>query len=144
MLKHKIQLAQKLSLADWFTLIEAWWLLLFCHFALLVTSYARLDDSARQVDSLARGASRARADAEQLHRLIYLAAQIHLIPMSCLVQSLTLKKMLGARNIPAQVRIGAQKTQGSLHAHAWVEVDQMPIGEADDVAQRFGILSQMS
>jgi hypothetical protein len=50
--------------------------------------------------------------------------------------------MLGARNIPAQIRIGAQKSPGMLRAHAWVEVNQQPVGEADDITARFNILRQ--
>ena len=143
LLKHKIQLAQKLSLSDWFTLTEAWWRLIFFHFALFVTSYDRLDNSTRAADSSTRRETRAQAgaEAERLHKLIHYAAQIHLIPMTCLVKSLTLKKMLSKQNIPAQIRIGVHKDQGILRAHAWVEVGKTPIGEADNVAEKFNIFA---
>jgi len=137
--KHKMQPAQKFSLSDWSALIEAWLRMSFFHFALLVTSYDRLDKSTRAVDSLPRRESS--ADAERLHRLTRYAARLHFIPMTCLVQSLTLQSMLREQNIPAQIKIGAQKTQGVLYAHAWVEVDKKPVGEADDVAKKFKILA---
>jgi hypothetical protein len=139
LLKHSIQLAQELSLADWLTLVEAWWNLLFFRLAFLVMSYNRLDDPACAADPSARRGSRAPvyADAKRLHRLVHFAGQLHLIPMTCLVRSLTLKKMLDRRSIPAQIRIGARRDQGTLYAHAWVEVDHTPIGEAQDVTAKF-------
>jgi hypothetical protein len=141
LLKHKIRLAQGLSLRDWLTLIEAWWRLLFFHLALRVTSYDRLDDSTRAADSSARRESGAQISAQKIRLLVGYAARLHLIPMTCLHRSLALQKILSERNIPAQIRIGAQKKQGSMYAHAWVEVDKKPVGEADDIAEKFNILT---
>lgn len=137
LLKDRIQVARELSPADWLALVEAWLLLSFFHLALFATSYNRLEDSARAADSSARRESRAAVHAERLHRLIHLAGRLHLSPMTCLVKSLTLKKMLDRRNIPAHIQIGARKHQNALYAHAWVEVNQTPICEAEDVAMTF-------
>ncbi len=142
-LDHKKRTAQSLSASDWLILIEAWGWLLFFHAALFATSYARLDDSARAVDSSARAESRASADARitHLHQLIRYAAQLHFIPITCLERSLTLQKMLTRENIPAQIKIGANKIEGLLYAHAWVEVNGKAPGEADDVAKKFNVLT---
>lgn len=139
LLNHKIQHARELSTQDWRTLIEAWLILLSSHIALLAQSYQRLDDSIHAADSLLPRESRAQeiAEANQLHQSIHYAAKLHLIPMTCLIKSLALKKMLGRRNVSAHIKIGARKDFNILRAHAWVEVHQMPIGEAEDVTAKF-------
>lgn len=139
-LKHKARLAQKFSLLDWLALIESWWRLFFFHFALLATSFNRLKDSTRARDQPAPNESSALSHAEHIHRLVGYAARLHLIPMTCLDRALTLQKMLSDRNIPAQIKIGAQKIQGTMYAHAWVEINGKPIGETDDIAEKFNVL----
>ena len=52
--------------------------------------------------------------------------------------------MLSNQNIPAQVKIGVQKIEGAMYAHAWVEVNGEPIGEAADIAQKFNVLESSS
>ena len=44
----------------------------------------------------------------------------------CLVQSLVLSQMLGARGIPSTLVIGA-RSQPEFEAHAWVEYDGRPV-----------------
>lgn len=140
LLKHKAQIAQKLSLLDWLTLIESWWRLFYFHHALLTTSYNRLKDSTQRIDSETLNPARQLILAEHLQRLVRYAAQLHPISMTCLDKSLTLQKILSKRNIPAQIKIGARKIEDTLYAHAWVEVNGKPIGESDDIAQKFNVL----
>jgi hypothetical protein len=83
---------------------------------------------------------KAMALADRLQWLVESAARLHLFRATCLVKAIALFRILGKRNIPARVRIGARRMGASVFAHAWVEVDQRPVGEADDIAQRFPIL----
>ena len=138
--KDKARLARQLSPSDWLALTEAWWWLFYLHLALRWMSYERIAFSVRPISKNISELSDDLFIAQRLQRLVGIASRLYLIPMTCLVRSLTLQKMLNSRNISAQVRIGAQKIQGALYAHAWVEVNGNPIGEADDIAQKFNIL----
>jgi hypothetical protein len=140
LLKHKVELAQGFAWSDWMTLIEAWLRLFFFHLALLMMSYDRLIESTRQRDHEPEDLSHALMLAQHIQKLVGYAARLHLIPMTCLVKSLVLQKMLNKQNIPAQVKIGAQKIESAIYAHAWVEVIGIPIGEAADIAQKFNVL----
>jgi hypothetical protein len=60
--------------------------------------------------------------------------------MTCLPRALTLRRMLSRHAIPAQLRIGANKTSTGIIAHAWVELDGEAIGEPEDIAESFKVL----
>jgi hypothetical protein len=138
--KHKAHLARQLSLSDWLVVVEAYWLLLLFYLALCWMSYERLMILPLPTSKKIPNSSHALIFAQQMQRLVGFASRLHLIPMTCLVKSLALQKILCERNIPAQVRIGARKIQAAIYAHAWVEVNGKPIGEADDIAQKFSVL----
>lgn len=138
--KDKTLLARQLSLLDWLILAEAWWLLLFFYLAIRRMSFERLLNPSLPISEKAPNSSHALIIAQRLQRLIGFASRLHPMPMTCLVKSLTLQKMLSGQNISAQVKIGAQKIQAVMAAHAWVEIDGKPIGEADDVSQKFHVL----
>jgi hypothetical protein len=138
--KDKVLLAKQFSLSDWLALVEAWWLLFFFYLALHRISYERLLNSTHPILENPPEPSPVLFFAHQIKRLVGFAARLHLIPVTCLVKSLTLQKMLSKRNIPAQIRIGTKKIQDAIYAHAWVEVNGKPIGEADDIAQKFNVL----
>ncbi len=79
--------------------------------------------------------------AQKMQRLVGFASRLHLLPMTCLMRSLALQRMLVKRNIPAQVCIGVNKTMAEIHAHAWVEVNGVAVGEFEEVSEKFKILS---
>jgi hypothetical protein len=139
-LKHKVELAQGFALLEWITLIEAWLRLFFFHLALLTMSYDRLVESTRLRDDEPEDSPSTLILAQRIQKLVGYAARLHLIPMTCLVKSLALQKMLGRRDVPSQIKIGVQKIQDTVFAHAWVEVNKKPIGEVADIAQKFYVL----
>ncbi len=49
---------------------------------------------------------------------------------TCLTRSLVIYRLLRARGIPCQLRIGLRKSGAALEGHAWTELDQTP-AEAD-------------
>jgi hypothetical protein len=142
--KDKALLARQLSLSDWLVLAEAWWFLLFFHLALRWMSYERLTIPARPTSEKSSDSLHILIFAQQLQRLVGFASRLHLIPMTCLVKSLTLQKMLYKRNIPAQVCIGVNKAPAEIHAHAWVEVKGEAVGELEDISKRFQVLNRSS
>ena len=56
---------------------------------------------------------------------------------TCLVRSLALLGLLRRSGIAAELRIGVGATQPRLAAHAWVEVNGVPVNDAPDVAMRY-------
>jgi hypothetical protein len=56
---------------------------------------------------------------------------------SCLVRSLALLRLLRRRGIGAELRVGVGRTAPALEAHAWVELDGVPVNDAPDVAARY-------
>ena len=58
---------------------------------------------------------------------------------TCLPRSLTTWFLLRRRGIDAVVVLGADISNiDGLPAHAWVEVDGIPLNEAADIRERFG------
>ena len=140
-LKHKASLARQLTVREWLALIEAWWGLLYFHLALRRMSYERLNSSIRVTPGERSGQSGGVEVAERMHRLVGWAARLHILPMTCLMRAFALRWMLARRGIPAQIRIGASKSAAELHAHAWLEVEGQAVGEAEDVGDRFSVLT---
>jgi len=53
---------------------------------------------------------------------------------NCLGESLTLAVLLQRLSYPAALRIGARRAQVGLEAHAWVELDGVPLNDRPDIA----------
>jgi hypothetical protein len=134
--RNKLRIARSLSFSDWLTLVEAWWGLLGYYLVLRKISYERLQSA----HGMSEGSANSLPTAQRLHRLVVLASRLHVLPMTCLVQALTLRRMLGRRGVPSRLVIGAGKTPLGIHAHAWVEVQGQSIGE-QKVAERFSPLT---
>ncbi len=75
--------------------------------------------------------------AAHLVKLVDVAARNHVRPMTCLPRSLALKALLDRQGLEADLRIGVRRDVGNLLAHAWVEQAGAPLGEAEDIGQRF-------
>jgi len=137
---HRVHLASEISLSNWWILFRAWWRLLYFHLVLKWISLEELGGSAK----IAKGDLPCPGEklriAEQVQRLVYWASRLHVIPTTCLDRSLTLQFLLSERNIPAELRIGVEKSANRIHAHAWVEVSGIGLGEVDGVAKRFAVL----
>ena len=144
LLKDKALVARRFSIANWMTLMEAWWLLLFFNLTLRLKSYDHLSNSSFPQPEKLPDSSHTLTITQKLQPLVGYASRLHPIPMTCLVKSLALQKMLSKRSIPAQVKIGTQKIHNALYAHAWVEVNGVPIGEASDLTQKFHVLESIA
>ena len=135
--RHKVFVVQNISIAEWLLLVESWWMLLGFYLALLFVSYDRLNKWTPPLSRKISNSFAYQAFAERLKRLVDISSRLHLLPMTCLVRSLALRWMLNKRGIPVQLCIGVSKTLIGMHAHAWVEINGQPIGDALDVAERF-------
>ena len=70
-------------------------------------------------------------------RTVRVAAWHGAYKAKCLPQSLTLWWLLRRQGIGSDIRFGARKEAGQLEAHAWVELEGIPLNDASDVDQRF-------
>jgi len=127
---------------DWLGLVEAWALLFFYHLASRWMSYERLSIQAHPAMDKRSDPSQALILAKRIQQLVAYAARLHLLPMTCLMRSLAIQEMLVERNIPAHLCIGVYKSMAEIHAHAWVEVNGVVLGESRDVSQKFRILGR--
>jgi hypothetical protein len=138
--RHKLHTARLLALADWLILAEAWWALFGFYLALRWVSYDRLEAFTSLATNKSTPVPDVLARARQRLGLVSLAAHFHLLPMTCLPRALTLRWLLSRDGIPAELRIGVNKTPAGMYSHAWVELDGQPIGEPQDIPDRFKIL----
>ena len=75
----------------------------------------------------------------RLSEAVAIVAGRRLVGAPCLSRSLVVWFLLRRRGIDAEVVIGAEPpTDGVLPAHAWVEVDGVPVNDAPTVRDRFG------
>ncbi|MBI5351806.1 MAG: lasso peptide biosynthesis B2 protein [Chloroflexi bacterium] len=139
-IRHKFNLARDLSFSEWFSLMEAWGLLLVFYLALRWMSF----DSLKKKTPPLPKKNDVQIDTERLKRLVDMSARLHLLSMTCLPKSLTLRWMLIRRGAPAVLKIGVMKIPDGIQAHAWVELNSMPVGEAEDVAERFKIIESVN
>jgi hypothetical protein len=137
---HKLQLARQLTWGDWLVLAQAWWMLLGFRLALRWVQFNRLEAFTCPAAGITAVPPGALAWARRRQMLVSLAARLYLPAMTCLPRALTLRRMLSRHAIPAQLRIGANKTSTGIIAHAWVELDGDAIGEPEDIAESFKVL----
>ncbi len=68
-------------------------------------------------------------DAEALAQLANIAGRRGPVQATCLRQAVLLQAWLRHRGLDAQLRIGVQKTAGAVDAHAWVELEGVPLAQ---------------
>lgn len=108
--------------------LRAWWLLLCAEIGLRTTSLERCE---RRLLAREEGALQAATalPPQEIARWVQAAARHHLLPMTCLRRALVLKTLLVARGTAAELVLGVRREGAELLAHAWVEVEGMPVGE---------------
>ena len=138
--RHKLQTARTFSPGDWSGLMEAWWALLGFCLALRWIKIDRLEAFTRPAAKNNAAPVDALAWAWRRQRIVSMAAGLHFFSMTCLPRALALRWMLSQRGIPAQLRIGINKSSKGVLAHAWVDIQGEMVGEPEDIAERFEIL----
>ena len=71
------------------------------------------------------------AAAQGLARLASIAGRHSLIEVTCLRQSLLVFWLLRRRGLNAEIKLGVRKQDGTLDAHAWVELDGLALAQPD-------------
>jgi len=76
-------------------------------------------------------------DPRTVAQLVAIAARHGAYRASCLEESLLLWWLLRRRGHPATLRVGVNKNDGTLHAHAWVELAGRVLNDKRGVRRRF-------
>jgi hypothetical protein len=74
---------------------------------------------------------------------ITVAARWQPMQALCLAQSVALQGWLRGEGVPSDLRIGVSKAGAQLAAHAWVELDGVPINDTPGSVAVFTPLAQM-
>ncbi len=75
----------------------------------------------------------------EIARLVNAAGSI--LGARCLPRSMVLCHLLRHRGIPAEIRLGVSSLADSkLSAHAWVELEGLPLNDGADVLERYAAL----
>ncbi len=91
---------------------------------------------------VARRAPLRRAEAAALGLAVNRAANHVLGPATCLTRSLLLRWLLRRYGTTSDLRIGVRLEQGELVAHAWVEMDGVPLNDLPEVIARFAVFDK--
>jgi len=81
--------------------------------------------------------SEALSKAQRIAKMIRIAAAHGPFGATCLPQSMVLSRFLQRQGIGCDLRLGARAENGDFEAHAWVEVDGVPVNDTEDVRERF-------
>lgn len=60
---------------------------------------------------------------------------------TCLERSLVLYRLLSEVNASPRLMIGVAAGTGTVEGHAWVVVDGRPIGDSDEVIERYAVVT---
>ena len=69
------------------------------------------------------------------------AARYHPVEMKCLPRALALTKMLGARGIAVDLKLGVRREDGRFAGHAWVEWNGEVVNESAAVSASYAVLN---
>lgn len=79
---------------------------------------------------------------ERVAWLVECAARNVPWPATCLRRSLVLWALLERAGIATELRLGFRKTDGVFEAHAWVELNGVPLNDRRDVRTRYQMAAQ--
>jgi hypothetical protein len=82
------------------------------------------------------------ARAVAVSRVVAIAAGSGPVRATCLPRSLWIWALLRREGIETVLRVGVNRDDGTLHAHAWVEHLGLPLIDAADIASRFPAFEQ--
>jgi hypothetical protein len=123
------------------------WIVVQCFAGLLVTRaglrllgfgvWKKLVASVTPVVSVSRNVERAASVSSAIARMQAAAERRLFFAPNCLEHALVLWWLLRSRGIPADIRLGGRKELGRFEAHAWVELEGMPVGDRNGAQRDF-------
>ena len=76
-------------------------------------------------------------DPRRLARLVSNAIREAPLRSNCLSESITVCLLLRQSGHDCTLRIGARRSTAGVEAHAWVEMNGVPLNDREDIAERF-------
>ena len=64
------------------------------------------------------------------------------VSATCLTRSLLLTRLLHARGIDSQLRIGVRRREGVFEAHAWVEYQGVPVNDVPERVDQYSAFEE--
>lgn len=132
-LSRMVARIQQLSPADRLVLLHALWLLPTIHLLVYLFGFRRAVAFARRLGHGRWNLLENQSTAARITYLAQLAARRGVAHGNCLSQSLTLWWLLRRHGIASDLRIGVRKAGEGLEAHAWVELDNIPLNDRRNV-----------
>jgi hypothetical protein len=140
---RRIRALASLSRPERWTLLRAACWLLLVDLGLRVVGFARLQTWLFPQGGTANrrqrewGSESTPMSVERTCRLVAIMARHHLYPMRCLTRALASQRMLAAKGIRLDLRIGVRREHNQLRAHAWLEYHGQPVGESAEGGMAF-------
>ena len=137
-LKRKWQRWQLLAHWERRVLLALWWRLPLAWVLVRVVSIGRLLGVANGAlarvdnDAVFHGGADQKPLVERCGELAGMAVRFWPMSLTCLPTSLSLCHLLRGRGIDVKLRIGVQRDDTLLDAHAWVEYAGEPVGAVTD------------
>jgi hypothetical protein len=139
-MRRKLRTAMRFSACDWGLLLQAWLLLVAVDLGLRGVGFKRVQAFAAGTAGETRDGAEAAAVIRRVGRLVDAAARHHVYAMTCLRRALVLQRLLGARGVETELRLGVERERDALRAHAWLERGGRVIGEAASVGAEYAVL----
>jgi hypothetical protein len=108
-----------LSRSDWSVLLDCAWVIPAVEFSVRWRSPRRWLPPA--ADSAPPASSASTGEAARIAHLVDAVYRRLPVEPTCLTRSLVLYRLLRARGIPCQLRIGLRRKDSALEGHAWTE-----------------------
>jgi hypothetical protein len=81
------------------------------------------------------GPGRREVSAPRLAGLVRAAARLVPLRTACLARALCLENMLAERGLEPVLRLGVRRAGAGIAAHAWIEIDDAPVGQPSGIAR---------
>ena len=131
-LLRKLGTAATLAPREWIVFVEAWLTILSVQFELLFVHKRVVRSSLSETVKTSTNREITRRSLE-----LFVMARNSAPFATCLPRSIALQRFLRRRGIHADLRIGGRRRENAVEAHAWVEIDGVPIAERSDIRDLF-------
>ena len=129
---------QTMDLQQLWILAQATILLPVTVIALKLISFNRISQVLSRRSSVTSNNRDNLTTAKMTASLVYRVANNLPVHSTCLARSVVLSYILQSQNIPSEIVIGVQKSPDlAFSAHAWVQVDEIPLQQSSDVGAEY-------
>lgn len=136
--------AFKFSTAEYFIILEAWFIFLKWDLLISFTQYknwrSEIGDLTNINESIKETDIPLPEQVKLIIKLSETAGRFHFRKMNCLRRCLTQQKMLSKRGFNTRMHIGVSIEENKLKAHAWLTLQGKIINDSEDVLNRYSEL----